>query len=241
VEALRQGLVIIARGTTNAFVAEEITGIKIASKSDEYSRGCIVHGELRVNVKPAVELAIVNDFVLRNGKIQQVRPKDAVKEFTANDVFIKGANAVDSTGAAGVLTAGNEGGTIGSALPVLVARGSHLIVPAGLEKLIPSVTAAIQKCSVLRFKFSNGRHCALFPRINGKAVTEVQALKILTGVDATLVASGGIGGSEGSVVLSLGGSDAAIDAAFGLIESIKGEPSLLPPVKTSPRPRSLLQ
>ena len=46
---------------------------------------------------------------------------------------------------------------------------------------------------------------------------------MLAGVGATHVASGGIGGSEGTVVLSLEGSETAIEKAFKLVRAVKGE------------------
>jgi hypothetical protein len=54
-------------------------------------------------------------------------------------------------------------------------------------------------------------------------ITEIQALGILAGVDGRLVASGGIGGSEGAVVLLLEGSEKNVDKAFEIVESVKGE------------------
>ena len=44
-QALKQGIVAIGRGTTNAFVVEELTGNKIEPKS-HYADGIIVDGEL---------------------------------------------------------------------------------------------------------------------------------------------------------------------------------------------------
>ena len=233
-KALKNGLIIMSRGSTNAFVAEEIIGISIESKADEYCRGLIVDGELRANRKRAEERTIGNDFVLRQGKIDDKLPSEALKEFTADDVFIKGANALDSSGEAAVLAAGTEGGTIGWALPTVTARAANLIVPVGLEKLVPSVAQASQKCGVFRFKYSTGLPCALIRLINAKVVTEIQAFKILTGVSATHVASGGIGGSEGTVVLTLEGNEANIEQAFELVKAIKGEPPVAAPPKTNP-------
>ena len=43
-QALQEGFVIIGRGTTNAFVAEELTGGKIENKG-HYAAGFIVDGE----------------------------------------------------------------------------------------------------------------------------------------------------------------------------------------------------
>ncbi len=228
-KALEKGLVIITRGTTNTFVAEEIIGITIEPKS-EYCRGYIGYGgELCVNLKRGAD-----DFVLRRGKVDNIRPQDAIKEFTNDDIFIKGASAVDSSGEAGVLAASSEAGTVGYALLTLTARGAHLIVPVGLEKLVPSVAEAIRKCSVFRFKYSFGSPCSLIPLINARVVTEIQALAVLAGVSVTHVASGGIGGSEGAVVLSLEGNEANVEQAFNLVKSIKGQPGVPNPERTTP-------
>ena len=232
--ALEKGLIIIARGTTNTFVAEEIMGISIEPKS-EYSRGCIVNGELMVNMKRGGG----NDFVLRQGKRDDIRPQDVIKEFTGDDVFIKGASALDSSGEAAVLAASAEAGTIGYALPIITARAAHLIVPVGLEKLVPSVTQASQKCGVFHFKYSTGLACALIPMINAKVVTEIQAFEVLTGIIATHVASGGIGGSEGTIVLALEGNEENIEQAFELVTTIKGEPPVPCPEKTTPSAASM--
>ena len=43
--ALEQSIIVIGRGTTNAFVAEEVTGDKLEPKCD-YAAGIIVDGEL---------------------------------------------------------------------------------------------------------------------------------------------------------------------------------------------------
>jgi len=233
-KAMTEGTIIIGRGTSNAFIAEELAGISIEQKTDEYCRGLIFGGELRTSRKTAAERKIGNDFVLRQGKVIDAVPQDIIKEFGPNDIFIKGANAVDSEGNAAVLAAGESGGTIGWAMLPVIARPSHLLVPVGLEKMIPSVPEALQKCGVSKFKYSTGLPCALIPLINGKVVTEIQALGILSGVTATHVASGGIGGSEGTVVLALEGDGAEIEQAMGVIKSVKGEPSVAGPGKTTP-------
>jgi hypothetical protein len=233
-KALKNGLVIIGRGSTNAFIAEEILGISIKAKTDEYCRGLIVGGELRTNTKTAAERTIGNDFVLRHGKVDSSTPQGVIKEFGPDDIFIKGANAVDSTGDAAVLAAGADGGTIGWALLPVTARSAHLIVAVGLEKMIPSVALACQKCGVLRFKYSTGLPCALIPLVNGKVVTEIQAFEVLAGVTATHVASGGIGGSEGTVVLTLEGNVAAIERALEFVKAVKGEPPVAAPEKSTP-------
>jgi len=228
-QALEKGLVVIARGSTNAYVAEEIMGISIENKADEYCRGFIVDGELHANRKRHTERSIGYDFVLRQGKLEEVDFQEVMKDFTANDVFIKGANAVDSDGEAGVLVAGAAAGTIGKAMPSVSFAAAHLVVPVGLEKLVPSVAKASRSCGGFHFKYSTGLPCALVPMINTEVVTEIQAFEVLTGVGATHVASGGIGGSEGTVVLSLEGSETGIEKAMDLVRAIKGESAMKHP------------
>ncbi|MDO8637769.1 MAG: hypothetical protein Q7R34_16295, partial [Dehalococcoidia bacterium] len=231
--ALLNNILIIARGVTNAFVAEEILGIKIDDKS-RYTLGCITGGELTANtgedrMKP---------FVLVKGQKSDISPREALKDFDGQSVYIKGANAVDMQGNAGILMSNPDGGSIGEALPPLLARGSRLIVPVGLEKLVPSVIEATPRCGIFHFKYSTGLPVSMTPLVSALVVTEIQALKILCGLSAYHVASGGIGGSEGSVVLSVEGSPQELEVGFSLIKSIKGEPAIAGPAKTTARASS---
>lgn len=218
-QALKQGLIIIARGTTDAFVAEELTGEKIENKS-YFAAGFICDGEL--SATPTSKLMPV--IVIRNGKSINTLPADALKEFGENDVSIKGASAIDADGNIAVLAAGPDSGTIGGILPTVLARNSYLICPVGLEKMIPSVPQACRSTGLLRFKYSTGVPVALVPMPNAIALTEIQAFEVLTGVKAIAVAGGGIAGSEGSVVLSLEGDATQIEKTMDLVRSIKGEP-----------------
>ncbi len=230
-QALKDGIVCIGRGVTNAFVLEEITGSKIEPKS-HYAAGIIMDGELSV-VPAGVRMKPV---VLRQGKPVDVAPADALADFKASDVFIKGANCVDPAGNVGVLVAGNRAGTVGEFQPILQSRGSYLIVPVGLEKLIPSVEEASRVCGIFHFKYSTGLPAALIPRPNALVVTEIQAFGILCGAKGVQVAAGGVAGSEGTVVLSLEGSAAQIEKVMSLVKSVKGEPPV-----TSPTTRSTPQ
>ena len=216
--ALEKGIVVIARGTTNAFVAEEVAGVKIEPKY-LYAAGIILDGELSAN-PPGIRM---KPIALRHGKPTDLSPAEALEEFGEEDVFIKGANAVDPQGNAGVLAAGERGGTIGEALPVVLPRGSYLIMPVGLEKLIPSVEQAARASGIFRFKYSTGLPAGLVPAPGALVMTEVQAFQALTGVQAVPVAAGGIAGSEGTTVLSLEGDEGRIERAMALVKSIKGE------------------
>ncbi len=218
--AFRHGTIIIARGITNAFVTEELLGVPVEPKAG-LTVGMVCGGITTGHSGPPV----VTHHVIRHGKV--VEGADSTKEiltFGPEDVFIKGGNAIDPGGNAGIFTSGLTGGTIGMAWPVVTARGSHLIMPIGLEKLIPSVIEAAKRTGIYHFNWSMGLPARLTPVVLGKVVTEVQALAVLAGVEATHVGSGGVGGSEGAVVLSIEGEESRVEKAFELVKSIKGEP-----------------
>ncbi len=220
-KALGKGRVVIGNGTTTAFVAEEILGRQVSKY--RYAAGYIGEGKLAVTPS---EIRM-EPYVLVDGHPVDMLAKEIIQEFEAGDVLIKSANAVDTEGHVGFLMANDRGGTIGMALGVLAARGCHFIVPVGLEKLVPSVIEASRKCGILRLKYAMGLKVGLMPVVNATVVTEIQALHILAGVEATHVASGGIGGCEGAVTLVVEGSDEAVRRAFEVVERIKGEPAVL--------------
>lgn len=62
--------------------------------------------------------------------------------------------------------------------------------------------------------------------VGGNIVTEMEALKMLTGVDAIPIAGGGIDGGEGSRTFVLEGPEDSIKAARDLVCSVKGESAL---------------
>jgi hypothetical protein len=223
--AFRHGTIIIARGITNAFVTEELLGVRVEPKAG-LTVGMVCAGITTGHSGPPA----VTHHVIRHGKV--VEGADSTKEiltFGPDDVFIKGGNAIDPQGNAGIFTSGLTGGTIGMAWPVVTARGSHLIMPIGLEKLVPSVVEAAKHTGIYHFKWSMGLPARVTPVVLGKVLTEIQALAVLAGVNATHVAAGGVGGSEGAVVLSIEGDETRVERAFELIKSIKGEPPVKVP------------
>ncbi len=226
-KAKDSGRLIITRGSSSAYVVEELLGESIPK--NRFAAGIIYQGLLAT--VPREER--MHPFVLKNGERLRVQPEALLPEFEAEDVYIKSANAVDMQGNAGVLVASHVGGTIGLALSTLAARGCHLIIPVGLEKLVPSVVAASMKMGTHRQRYTTGMSVGLIPVVTGKVVTEVQAFRVLAGVTAHHVASGGVGGSEGAVVMALEGDEPSVDRAWELVQSIKGEPNVPGPSKVS--------
>ncbi len=218
--AMKKGYIIIARGITAAYVSEEMFNIKIEPKTHQ-TFGLVINSATNGNTAPPP----CTMHVLRDGKpIENADSGVEIKNFGPNDVFIKGANAVDPQGNAGIMASSLKGGTWGMFTPHVTTRGSHLIITVGLEKLVPSVADASNHSGVYYYKWSLGLPAKLVPAITGKVVTEIQALGVLCGVKVYHICSGGVGGSEGAVTLSVEGTEVNVKKALDLVNSIKREP-----------------
>lgn len=214
--ALSQGRVVITRGTTNAFVAEELSGKPI-------DRGAYAAGFIdRVwNVNARVGEA--EEIVLLRGKPVDETPDKTLAALAAGDVVIKGGNALDPWGIVGVLLASATGGTVGRYVATALARGVELVIPISVSKSIhTSVIDLSQEMGVGRIALHDGLPCGVFP-LHGQVVTEVDALHLLCGVDAVHVASNGVGPGRGSTSLFLYGDDAAVRKAYELVEGLRNE------------------
>ncbi len=218
--ALREGKVIVAGGTTNGYIYEEITGKKI--KKDKYTAGITCKG--RMCVTPSADRIAPGVFI-RGEEVEQDW-MEVVEEFTAHDVFIKGGNAFDLEGNVGIMVGNPRSGTIGRALPIVNARGAELILPLGLEKLVPSVPEAASLMGIDVLSKGMGMKVGLNCITYGTLFTEVHALETLFEVEAFPAGAGGVGGSEGSQSILIVGSEEELERALKLALSVKGEPPL---------------
>jgi hypothetical protein len=223
--AFKNDLIVVAHGSTNVYVAEELMG----RFPDGRERGSFLSGHMFNGVMcQTAPMEKGPMIVLDKGKV--IPPAPMMDKVLAaggpGSIFIKGANAVDSEGNAGVFCAHPGCGTIGFAYGYISGRGVKLIVPVGLEKAVASVKAACNQLGHDNLYYALGQKIGMMPMFNAKVVTEVTALKVLFDLDAVHVGGGGVTGSEGSVVLVATGTKAQIDAAVPHLEAIKGEPPL---------------
>ncbi len=225
-QALKNGRVIISVGTTNSYIAEEL-GFMSTEDKPRFAAGIVSSG-LPCVTDPDTRLAHI---CLENGKTKEISWDEFIMDFDRDDVFVKGANAFDASGNAGVLLANPVGGTVGASFGVLAARGCRLLVPVGHEKMIPSCTAAARVMGINRLDYSLGQRCglALLPAGFARIYTEIDALKTLFGVEATIVAAGGVSGSEGSVMLAIDGPNNAVKDALALARTLLKEKPLSVP------------
>ncbi|WP_084078774.1 hypothetical protein [Desulfitobacterium chlororespirans] len=222
-KALQNHTVILAGGTTNGFLVEELLNETLAEKT-RYTVGLIADGK----TGESKEEQRIHPFIIAKGKAldRSLHWKDYLPQLEPGDVFIKGGNALDSTGLAAVLVSNSMAGTIGAALGPLYARGVQLVVPIGLEKLIPDVREAVEFMASAPADTALGAKTGLVPMLGATVVTEITALENLYKVTAKCIGAGGVAGSEGAVTLVIEGDAAEVESALSLIQSCKGEPSV---------------
>ncbi len=224
-KALKKGTVVIIAGTTNGYVAEEILkklGQVKAFKRDHFYRGIILppNRPTTSTGRSYDESKFPGDVVITNGVYQKGKTIfDVVDDLREEDVILKGANAVDlNQRRAAILIGDRKAGTIGASIPAVVGRRVKLVVPVGLEKRI------YENIDELAAKMNapGAQGPRLMP-IPGEIFTELDAIKLLTGATASLVAAGGVSGAEGSIWLIVTGTPAQEKAAEFLIKAVANE------------------
>ena len=221
--AWEKAYLLLAGGTTNAFIAQEL----LDDKSIE--PGLCTVGEstdgLLCVTSPASRKSFPNVFYQGEAK-KEMTLVEALSDFHAETVVIKGANAVDMNGVVGVITSGFDGGTVPRVIGPVTSKGLKWITPVGLEKLVPSVQESAKALGgATTIDVSMGADPGMYCLGNTVVVTEIEAIKMLFNCDAKLICCGGIGGNEGAVTLAVTGEEKNIrDLVAYLEDNVKGEP-----------------
>lgn len=220
--ALSEGMVAIGRGTTNAYVVEEILGKPIPK--GEYAAGRTLPPGVPGEWLGRGEYA---EVVLKRGEpLEGVTAVEAVAQMGPGDVFVKGGNALDyQRKVVGILIGHPTGGTIGATYGTIVSRKIDLVIPIGLEKLVCEDIMSLSRASRRADDHPAARAVPLFP-MTGTIVTEIEALEVLCGVTARLLSSGGVAGAEGAVWLLVEGEKTGLDRALKLHADLESEANL---------------
>lgn len=225
--ALKSGTVAIIAGTTNGYVAEEI--LKSIGQADGFSRRRFFRGIILPPWRPTTETGRLSDesefpgdIVIVNGIWQKGKTIfDVVDDLSKDDIILKGANALDLPRHQAAIQIGHpKGGTTAAILQAVAGRRVRLILPVGLEKRV--------YCDLMEMAArldAPGAHGPRLLPVPGEVFTEIDAIKLLTGAEAELIAAGGVGGAEGSVWLAVSGSEEQIGAAEMLLKSVVLEPT----------------
>jgi len=232
-KAAQEGVVVLHPSSSTWFVVEALTGSipttnvwvcgAITPKGACGDMG-VYAGEQTLN-KLSGPGGFPHSWVVRGGKLSAGETlDDLMAHMGPGDVYVKGVNALDSQGNVGIMV-GNptEGGTIGFVVSARRKRPFHLVFPVGLEKLIPLPVGQVAK-EVRRSgcEYAMGAAVGMFPCASGQSVTEVDAIKILSGAEAVPIGAGGLSGAEGAIYLVIKGENDQVRRAIDVVEGCKG-------------------
>ncbi len=224
--ALKSGTVVIIAGTTNGYVAEEI--LKDIGQADGFSRRRFLRGIILPPCHKTTESGRLpdesgfpGDVIIVKGVWQKGKTIfDAVDDLKEGDVILKGANALDlARRQAAILIGHPKGGTTSAILQAVIGRRVRLMLPVGLEKRVPG--DLMELAAKLNAPGASGHRLLPVP---GEVFTEIDAIKLLTGAEAEIVAAGGVGGAEGCVWLAISGNEEQEVAAEKLLKAVASEP-----------------
>ncbi|MBN1188142.1 MAG: hypothetical protein JXA46_00165 [Dehalococcoidales bacterium] len=230
-QAATDGMIVIHPSSSTYFIIEELTGSK--PRTNYWVCGVVTPRGMCVEMamasgdrSPRTEKfdpgKLRGLWAIKKGKVvTDGTTSELMEQMTPGDVYIKGVNALDSQGNVGILV--GERGGLGVVLSAWKKKQFTLIFPAGLEKLIPiSVRQAAIEAKQAKYEYGMGLPAGLFAYPSGRSITEIDAVKILSGAVAVPIASGGLGGAEGAATLIIKGRNKQVKDALGFIEQSKG-------------------
>lgn len=219
-KAWQDAYVLLAGGTTNAFIAQEL-GYEVEPGACTVGISC--NGLLCVT-EPSTRKSFPQVFY--KGQPVDKTWDEALQYYHPDTLILKGANAFDSEGHIGIITSGFNGGTVPTFLGYMTSKGLKFICPVGYEKLVPSVPAASKALGgASHIDISLGADPGMYCLSGAEIFTEAEAIRTMFHCDAKVVCGGGIGGNEGAHYWAVDGDETDVKAMVEYLEqNIKGEP-----------------
>jgi len=229
--ALRDGTIAIHPSSTTVFIMDElgfhlnpdalwICGLTVP-------RGLCASAQILEEVYKAGKFEpqkYTHSWVIRKGGWvrEPLLLKELLNGLKEGDLYIKSPNSIDSEGKTGILFTATGAGTIGLVMKAQRKQGFEIVLPTGLEKMINKpIKEVCRETPKHAMNFCTGTPCGLIP-VEGTVITELEAVKILSGAEAFPIAAGGVGEAEGALVMTAKGNEAQIRKAAEIMGSVKG-------------------
>jgi len=215
-DASEKGNILLKGGTTVSAISEELVGIPLRICGRMTGRGTVS--------SQIISLKHPHSILIEKGKIKDIDDNivEEVKKLGRGDIIIISGNALDAQNNVGLFAGSASGGNPGMAVSGMLTEGAKVIIPIGLEKLIPGT---IRDASIMAGRkdmdISYGMAVGLIP-LYGQVITEKDAMEILADVKCTVIGMGGIMGAEGSTVMVIEGSDREVEKILKITKEVKG-------------------
>ena len=220
-EALKNATIFVIGGTTNVYCANALfaeIGSLLRAEFTGFHRGVAAPAGASFQ-----QADFQGDLLIEKGVPRFVNALPEIcRTLKAGDIILKGANAVHlESRTAGVLIGNTEtGGTVAEAARAVTSRRAALIHPVGVEKRVEK--PVYELASLVNDKDATGLRLDPTP---GEIFTELDAIDLLFGSHAEIIASGAVNGGEGGVYLQITGGD--LEGLQAYIRSIANEPPVV--------------
>lgn len=210
----KKGSVLLKGGTTVSRISENLLGFPLRICGRITERG---------TVSLCKSSSAPHSVLINNNSWENIDDDIIAKTASlgTDDLIICSANAFDNNGRAALMAGSVGGGNIGKSLSSWYTEGVKILIPVGIEKMIPGdLNETISKTSRKGIDFSNGMSVGLMPII-GEIFTEVEAFKLLGNVDVYVIGAGGLYEAKGSSVFQIEGKVEDIDKIISFVKGIK--------------------
>jgi hypothetical protein len=212
--SIEKGKVVFKGGTTVSKITEKLLNLPLRISGRITTRGTV--SSLKTLNSP-------HSILLHDGKWKNIDDTiaDEIHGFSSNDLIICGANAFDFKGRAALMAGSPGGGNIGKSISSWYSEGASVIIPVGIEKMIPGdLDDIIKRSSRTGKSLSWGMAVGLIP-LYGEIFTEVEAIKMLADVDCYVIGAGGLGEAQGSTTLEINGSTDELEKLINTLQDVK--------------------
>ncbi|NLW22184.1 MAG: hypothetical protein GXY88_02845 [Tissierellia bacterium] len=214
INSLEKGKVLFKGGTTVSRITEKLLGLPLRISGRITKRGTVA--SLKTVEGP--HSIIVHQGIWKNVDESMV---EEVQKFGRNDLIVCGANAFDANGRAALMAGSSGGGIVGQSISAWYSEGAQILIPVGIEKMIPgNLDEIIRKCGRRGKSLSWGMAVGLIP-LYGEIFTEVEAIKRLAHVDCFPIGAGGLGQAQGSITLEIWGEEGELDKIIDIVKKVK--------------------
>lgn len=216
--SIEKGKVVFKGGTTVSKITEKLLNIPLRISGRITARGTV--SSLKALNSP-------HSILLHDGKWRNIDDTitDEMHGFSANDLIICGANAFDYKGRAALMAGSPGGGNVGKSMSTWYSEGASVIIPVGIEKMIPGdLDEIIKRSSRTGKSLSWGMAVGLIP-IYGELFTEVKAIKMLADVDCFVIGAGGLSEAQGSTTLEIWGQTDELEKVINVLKDVKSRVS----------------
>ena len=219
-ERLEKGIVIVISGSTNTYIAEELTGVKIP-------HGGLLTGNITPHGVDDVTIGVerIPNIILINGKWTDIGYGEALRMMEKDDIVFKGANMLNyERKQAAINIIAPDGGTIKYVREYAIDDGrGRLIVPIGLEKEVHGDLNEYTKLLEQKNERVSPMARLIMHKDDVEIFTEIEAIKTIASVNVAPYASGGLAGREGGISLAVYGNREEVQKVLDVVSTVQGE------------------